>query len=363
MKAKIGRSRWNLWVWIFAFLMTGGIYAASVRFMHPANQSPPAGSSFPWDLITGLDVLCGIAIATGGFTIAAAIYVLNLKDCRPILRASLLASFLGYIAAILGVLSSARSAGPVAGGTHSFLCGMAWALLLVGAVLALEFSPDLCGRFHIPEPARWVGVLNAPLLFLSVILSLLYQSRLAGMLQAIPEKISPLWSTPELPFFFFASSICAGLAVIIFASLHVKRGTDEGLSPERVAALARILTVALFLYLCARIADLLYRGIPVLVWKHNSESMLLGLEIGLMLVPLLFLMEERHIKNPRMVYVCSAIVLAGLMTNRLNTCITAVESAVHVRYFPGWNEWLIAYSIVALGIAGFSIMAKRLPIY
>jgi len=363
MKATIGFSRLNLWVWIFALLMTGGIYAASVRFMHPANPTSTAISLFPWGLITGLNVLCGIAIAAGGFTVAATIYVLNLKECRSILRASLLASVLGYVVAILGLLSSARGIGASAGGEHSILYGMAWALMLVGAVLALEFAPDACRRLHIREPSEWVRVLNMPLLFLAVVFSVLYQTRLADLLQAVPEKVSPLWSTPELPFFFFVSSICAGLAVIIFASLHIKRGSDDGLAPERVVALARILAVVLFLYLCARVADLVHRGIPMLVWTHNSDNMLLGLEISLTLLPLLFLMEERHVQNPRMVYLCSAIVLAGLMTNRLNMCITSVESAVRAKYFPKWDELLIAYSIVALGIAGFSFMAKRLPIY
>ena len=69
------------------------------------------------------------------------------------------------------------------------------------------------------------------------------------------------------------------------------------------------------------------------------------------------------LENPRIVYLCSGMVLAGLITNRLNTCITSVEAATNSKYLPGWNEFLVAYSIVALGVAAFSLIAKRLPLF
>ena len=364
MKSRIGFPRWNLWGWIFFLFMAGGFYAFCVRFKQPVSLSSSGPSSSSGELILGLNVLCGFAIAVGCFTVAATIYVLHLKDCRSILRASLLASLLGYFVAILGLVSSSTRNGSTGMGSGpSFLYGIVWAMMLVGAVILLEFAPDLSMRLGVREPPEWIRALAMPLLFAAVVFSVLYQTRLAELLQALPEKVSPLWSTPELPFFFFVSSICAGLAINIFASWHLNRSLDGGLPADRVAALAKILAVVLFVYLGNRVADLLRRGSPILVWRPNSENMLLGLEFSLMLLPLLLLVNEKHVQNPRTVYVCSAIVLAGLMTNRLNTCITSVEAATHVKYLPDWKEFLIAYSIMALGIAGFRLMAKRLAIY
>jgi len=104
MKPTLKFQRWNFWVWCFAVLMTGGIYASYVRLVHGVDHA--VSNVFPWGLITGLNVLCGIAIATGGFTIAASIYVLNLEGYRPIVRASLVISFIGYVVAVLGIVSS-----------------------------------------------------------------------------------------------------------------------------------------------------------------------------------------------------------------------------------------------------------------
>jgi Ni/Fe-hydrogenase subunit HybB-like protein len=365
MKPTLNLPRWNLWVWCFALLMTGGIYASYVRLMHGIDHSGHLGNMFPWGLITGLNVLCGIAIAAGGFTVAASIYVLNLEGYRPIVRASLVTSFLGYLVAVLGLVSSPERIAFQMGtwSSHSILFGIAWAFILFGAVLILEFAPDLWKRFGGREPPHWVRSLNMPLLFVAVVFSVLYQTSLADILQSLPERVSPLWSTPQLPFFFFVSAVCAGLAVIIFASWHMNVASGKGLSPERVAGLGKVLAALLFLYLGARIADFVYRGIPLFVWKNNPENVLLGLEMGLIFLPIVLLIHERNLENPRIVYLCSGMVLAGLITNRLNTCITSVEAAMNTKYLPGWNEFLVAYSIVALGVAAFSLIAKRLPLF
>jgi Ni/Fe-hydrogenase subunit HybB-like protein len=345
--------------------MTGGIYASYVRVVHGIDHSAYLGNMFPWGLITGLNVLCGIAIAAGGFTVAASIYVLNLEGYRPVVRASLVTSFLGYLMAVLGLVSSPGRTAYQMGtwSSHPIVFGFAWAFILFGGVLLLEFAPDLWKRFGGREPPHWVRSLNMPLLFVAVIFSVLYQTSLADLLQSLPERVSPLWSTPQLPFFFFVSAVCAGLAVIIFASWHMNVASGKGLSRERVAGLGKVLAALLFLYLGTRIADFIYRGIPLFVWKNNPENILLGLEMGLIFLPIVLLMRERNLENPRIVYLCSGMVLAGLITNRLNTCITSVEAAMNSKYLPSWNEFLVAYSIVALGVAAFSLIAKRLPLF
>jgi Ni/Fe-hydrogenase subunit HybB-like protein len=343
--------------------MTGGVYASYVRFAHGIDHS--LSNVFPCGLITGLNVFCGIAIATGGFTIAASVYVLNLEGYRSIVRASLVTSFLGYVVAVLGLVSSPGRTAFQLGtwGSHSVLYGIAWAFLLSGAVLILEFVSDLWKRFGAREPPQWARFLNMPLLFVAVIFSVLYQTSLADVLQSLPDKVSPLWSTPQLPFFFLVSAVCAGLAVIIFASWHLNVASGKGLSPERVMGLGKVLAALLLLYLGVRLADMVYRGVPLFVWKNNPENLLLGLEMGLVFVPIVLLIDQRNLKNPRVVYLCSGMVLAGLITNRLNTCITSVEAAVDSKYRPDWSEFLVAYSIVALGVAAFNLIAKRLPLF
>ena len=57
------------------------------------------------------------------------------------------------------------------------------------------------------------------------------------------------------------------------------------------------------------------------------------------------------------------LVIAGFMTNRLNTAITSLEAVSHATYVPKWPEVLIAYSIVAWGIGVFTVAVNRLPVF
>jgi Ni/Fe-hydrogenase subunit HybB-like protein len=365
MKRTLHFPEWSLWGWCFVLLLMGGIHASWVRFVHGSGDFGSLGKVFPCSLIIGLNVLCGIAIATGGLTVAATIYVLNLERHRSIVRASLVTGFLGYVVAVLGLVSSpgriAFQAGPW--GTRSSFYGIIWVSALFIAVLVLEFAPEMWEHFGGHEPPHWLQSLNVPVLFAALVFLVLYQTGLADLLRSLPEEVSPLWSSPQLPFFFFISGACAGLAVVIFASWHMNVATRKGLLPERVAGLGSVLAALLFLYLGIRIADLVYRGIPLLVWENNTENVLLELEMALIVVPMVLLVNPKNLQNPRMVYLCSAMVLAALITNRLNTCITAVETAMNLKYLPDWNEFLVAYSIVGLGVAAFGPIAKRLPVF
>ena len=65
---------------------------------------------FPWGLWVGFDVLCGVGLAAGGFTITTAVYVFNLKRFQPIVRPTILTAFLGYILVAVGLHVRPRQA-------------------------------------------------------------------------------------------------------------------------------------------------------------------------------------------------------------------------------------------------------------
>ena len=60
--------------------------------------------AFPWGLWVGFDVVTGVGLAAGGFTIAGAVYVLHLKQFYPVLRPAILTAFLGYVLVVVFVL-------------------------------------------------------------------------------------------------------------------------------------------------------------------------------------------------------------------------------------------------------------------
>lgn len=364
MKRILRWPRWNFWGWCFSALIVASIYAFHVR-ASPRNSD--VSTLFPWDLSIGLNVLCGMALCAGSFALATTVCVLHLDDCKPILRASLLIGFVSYLVTLLGFLTSAGRTyrvGPlIAWSPQLVISGALWLLILYGTVLLLEFSPDWCKRFGWPEPPRPIRLLFLPLLLLATVVSTLQQTSFAELVVGTGDRVSPLWSTPQLPFLFFVSSACGAVAMTIFASWHIAIGLDRGLPGYLVAGMSKTLAAMLFLYLLLRCTDFLYRGVPLVVQKNDLQSLLLGLEFSFFFIPMWLLITERQSMNPRIVYYCSVLVLAGLITNRLNTCITSVEATTGVRYLPSGNDFIIAYSVVALGVAIFSAASKRLPVF
>ncbi|MBZ5707369.1 MAG: Ni/Fe-hydrogenase cytochrome b subunit [Acidobacteriia bacterium] len=358
--------RWSFWTWCCTLLMAGGAGAYYLRTVHALGPTAHLRDVFPWGVEVGLSVLCGLALCAGGFAVAATVRILKLENYESIVRPCLLIGFLGYLVAFVGFITDAgqpyRIGLLITWNPRLVLAGAVWSLILYGAVLALEFAPELYKRlgWREPPPLRWLGM---PLLLLAVVLSVLHQTSMADLLLGTPNKISALWFTPQLPFLFFVSAACAAIAAVIFASWHTSIAFARGLPANLVAGMGKALAALLFFYLGLRFADSISRGIPLLVQKNDLQSVLFGLEIGLFFMPLWLLITERDPVNPRVVYYSAVMVLAALITNRLNTCITSVEATTGARYLPSWNEFLIAYGVIALGVAVFSLTAKRLPVF
>ena len=74
----------TLWKLVFLFLMAAGLYATVIRFTRGLGPSTNLSDQFPWGIWIGFDVLCGVMLAAGGFTLTAAVHILNIKRLKPI---------------------------------------------------------------------------------------------------------------------------------------------------------------------------------------------------------------------------------------------------------------------------------------
>ncbi len=84
----------TLWKVIFLVLMAAGLYATVLRFTQGLGRSTNLSDQFPWGIWVSFDVLCGVMLAAGGFTLTAAVHILNIKRLRPIVRPTILTAFL-----------------------------------------------------------------------------------------------------------------------------------------------------------------------------------------------------------------------------------------------------------------------------
>jgi Ni/Fe-hydrogenase subunit HybB-like protein len=357
----------GFWHWIFWITMAFAGYATFIRFWYGLGAVSNMSDQFPWGVWVGFDVMCGVALAAGGFTIAAVVHVFNIKKYKPIARPAILTAFLGYSLVVLALMFDLGKPYNiwhplVMWNPRSVMFEVGWCVTLYSVVLGLEFLPAVLERFHLDLPLRLLKKIMIPLVIAGCILSTLHQSSLGSLFLIVPHKLHPLWYTDMLPVQFLFSAICVGLAMTIFESWHSAKAFGRHLEMDLLNGLARVLAVALSGYLALRFLDLYHRGVLPLLSQPTREVWFFGLEILLLAVPAALLYRDHVRSYPPALYGCSVAVVFGVITNRLNVGITGMERASGVSYTPRWTEIAITLGIVALGFAIFRFAARNLPI-
>lgn len=359
----------TFWKIVFLFLMAVGVYATVVRFAKGLGPSTNLNDQFPWGIWIGFDVLCGVMLAAGGFTLTAAVHILNIKRLHPIVRPTILTAFLGYLLVSIALVFDLGKPYNIwhpliMRNPHSVMFEVAYCVMLYTTVLALEFSPIVLEYFKLHKPLKVVRAVLIPLVICGVILSTLHQSSLGTMYLIMPEKLHPFWYTPLLPVFFFLSAIAVGLAMTIFESSMSAKHFGRQLELPIIQELGRVLLVILGIIGILRFEDLLHRGVLRLTLKPGYEMYLFWLEISLSLIlPLLLLTQKKIRTTANGLYVIAVLVVLGFITNRLNVSITGLESSAGVHYVPKWTELAITGAIIAAGFALFGLATKYLPIF
>src|SRR5574338_1496249 len=98
------RSLFTPWDALFALILVIGIPVIIYRFTFGLASATNLTQQTPWGIWIGIDMLSGIALAAGGFTIAASVYLLGIEKYHPIVRPAVLTGFLGYLFAVFGLL-------------------------------------------------------------------------------------------------------------------------------------------------------------------------------------------------------------------------------------------------------------------
>ena len=183
-----------MWRAIFAAIMLSGLYATYLRVMYGLGGSTNLSDKFPWGIWIGFDVMCGVGLAAGGFTLVAMVHIFNIEAYKPVLRPAILTAFLGYTLVVVGLLFDLgrpdRLWHPlVMWNPHSVMFEVAWCVTLYSTVLFLEFLPMVFEKFGWHKPLEWIHRISVPLMILGVLLSTLHQSSLGTLFLIVPSKL------------------------------------------------------------------------------------------------------------------------------------------------------------------------------
>ncbi len=360
--ARMGVGRLFLYVLVAA----GGI-AAVARLVLGLGATTNLNDGYPWGLWISFDVLTGVALAGGGFTLSATVYVFNLKKFEPLLRPAKVSAFVGYAMFIVGLFLDLglpwRLWHPlVMWNPHSVLFEVAWCVMLYTSVLALDI---LIMVLEVAKRDEWVRFLKSVYVFLlvaGIVLSTLHQSSLGALYLLVPQKMSDLWASRALGPLFYASAVIGGLSVVILETLISARAYRRDEHMPILTSLAKGLAIALLVYGAMKVTDLYARGVTV--WQFDGVHFLFFAELlGTVVLPaaLLAFPEIRATRSGLLW--CAGLSAFGVVLNRFNVSLTGYAGYADFRYFPSLTEIVITAALLGAGIMAFDLAARYLPVY
>lgn len=354
---------------ILIFLILMGVIVAFIRFTQGLGATTNLSDKFPWGMWIGIDVLSGVALAAGGFVIAATVYIFNLKKYYPVLRPAVLTAFLGYLMVIVALIFDLghpyRIWHPmVLWQHHSVMFEVGWCVMLYTTVLGLEISPPILERFNMQWLLKIIRIFTVPLVIAGVILSTLHQSSLGSLYLIVPNKLSSLWYTPLLPVMFFVSAVMVGLAMVIFESFVSSKAFKRKLEMDIILGLIKAEWFVLSWYLIIKIVDLIVRGSFLSIFNGSLESFMFLVEIIIgVVIPLLLLSIPTIRKSKGGIFISSLMIITGLVISKINVSIIGMLRESGANYFPALSEFIITISIIAGGLLAFKLAIKYFNIF
>ncbi len=331
----------------------------------------------PWGVWISFDLLCGVALAAGGYTTSAACYVFGLKRYHSAVRPAILTAFLGYALVVFALHYDVgrpwRLPYPifVQQGTTSVLFEVGLCVFLYLFTLFVEWMPSAFEWLGLRKPRNIIVRATLALTIFGVVLSTMHQSSLGALYLIAPSKLHPLWYSSYIPVFFFISSIAAGLSMVIFEGtlshhfLHHKMDkTYQSEHDDVVLGFAKGASLVLACYFLLKLVGLALDNKWHYLLTGYGAWFLVEL-LGFVALPcFLFAICVRE-KNPVLAKWAAVLTVLGIVLNRFNVSWFAFnwQLAPADRYFPSWMEIAISVYIVTLGVLIFRFLSMHTPIF
>ncbi len=359
---------------VAAAILVVGVPLMVWRFAAGLGAVTNLSQTTPWGLWIGFDMLCGVALAAGGFTLACAVYIFGVEEYRPVVRPAILTGFLGYVFAVIGLLCDLgqpwRIVYPIfyKHGVTSVMFEVGWCVFLYVTVLFLEFTPAVFEWLGWTKLRKRAKDMTLGLTAFGVVLSTLHQSSLGALFLMAPDKIHPLWYSPYIPVFFFVSAIAAGIAMVIVEgalSHRVFQGqlehTREGQADEITLGLGKGAALVLFTYFFVRLQGVADGGRWDLLLTGWGAWFAVEV-LGFVLLPCLLFAWSVRRRSVTGVRVAAALTVLGIVLHRLNVSIIAFNWNRPDHYVPSVAELIVSLTIVTIGVLTFRWIVNRMPV-
>jgi Ni/Fe-hydrogenase subunit HybB-like protein len=344
-----------------------GLIAAVARLFLGLGATTNLSDAYPWGLWISFDVLSGVALAAGGFTMSAAIYIFNLKKFEPLLRPAKLSAFIGYLVFVVGLFFDLgqpwRIWHPmVMWNPHSVLFEVSWCVMLYTTVLGVDIFIMALERWKKFELVSFFRNIYIVLVVAGVMLSTLHQSSLGALYLLLPEKMSDLWATGALGPLFFTSAVIGGMSVVTLESLISSWAYKRQPEMKLLSSFSKGLGLTLLVYFAMKVTDLYARGATV--WVFDKPHFFFYLELfGTVALPAILLTFHEVRNSITGLYWAAGLSAFGVVLNRFNVSLTSYGGYRQFSYFPSLIEIIVTLALIAGGILIFDWGTRYLPVY
>lgn len=353
-----------------------GVVILYYRFTQGLGSVTNLNQEFPWGFWIGFDVVTGVAFAGGAYVITFVVYVMRVEKYHSIVRVTVLNGLLAYIfyagALVLDLGKPWNIINPIIGnsfGYNSVLFLVSWHFLLYMIAEFIEFSPVIAEWLQWDRVRKFVNALTIGAVIFGITLSTLHQSGLGALFLLAKSKIHPLWYTEFIPVLFFASSIYAGLSMIIFEGTISHKvfsdlidSKDHGHFEEIIFGLAKGAAITMFVYYFFK----------ALIFIHSEDWSLINdfwgfwflFEVlGFVLIPCFMFAFGVRNRVLSIIRAASVMALIGILLNRLNISIIAFNWNVTNHYYPSWQEIVVTLMVISAEIWVFRWIITRMPVF
>lgn len=360
-------------------LMLIGVAAALWRYAFGIGAISDLSYSYPWGFWISFDLFTGVVISSGGFIMAGLVYILRIKEFKPLLRPAVLTAFLGYIMVAVALLvdlgQPLRIWYMMIHWNHtSVLLEIGICVMSYLTVLAIEFGPVVFEGIKMNKLAHFIHRFIMPFVILGVVLSTLHQSSLGSLLLIQPQKLNALWWTPFLPLMFFVSALAVGIAMIVLESTLSARYFKHGIESSLLAKLTKGLPWILGTYAFLKFGELFWAGEAGLLFTSGGFSVMFWVEILLSIVfPIIWFSQSANRDSDERRFFGAIVTLAGLIFNRFNVSWLAIKHPdplfympsfmANVKYFPTLPEIAVSVGVFSAGILALGLAIKYLPVF
>jgi len=361
---------------VMAIILLIGVPTMLYRIFAGLGPATNLSNYNPWGLWIGFDMLAGIAVACGGFSIATAVHIFGAKEYEHMVRPALVGGTLGYFFAVLGLLFDLgrywRIYFPffVSPGPNSVLFLVALSVALYLHCQFFEWCPAIFEWLDWKKLRKWWIKGTLGLTIFGVVLTTGHQSALGSLFVLMPSKLHPLWYTEYIGLLFFVSAVYGGISMVVIESMISHRVFGHQVKDEDPARFDR-LTIGLGK--AAAIIMFAYFTLLVLNMAHNDTWGYLTTPygywylvevLGFVAVPALFMIYAVQNKRAAMVRGAAIAGAVGVLLNRVDVTIVGFNWQLpwKYRYYPSWMEVVITVTIIAIGVMTFRAIINRMPI-